>query len=81
MSGKRDIEKILDSLRGPRESFRAILEDKDKLLAKVCQYAEIIAKRKRLQPWSIIGDIFGHGSGVSAAIYELYREKESEPNQ
>ena len=30
------IEKALDGLHGPRDSFRSILEDRDELLAKVC---------------------------------------------
>lgn len=75
MSDKPDIETILDSLRGPRESYRKILEDKDALLAKACAYAEWKAKKMRVPPWSIIGAIFGHGSGVSSAIYELYRRR------
>ena len=67
------LEAVLDCLHGPRESFRKTLIDRDTLLRKVCDYAEIEAKRRRIQPWSIIGSIMGHGSGVSSAIYELYR--------
>jgi len=68
------IDDVLKSLRGDPESFREILTNKDDLLAKVCAYAEQKAKKKRLPEWSIIKEIFGHGSGVSAAIYELYRK-------
>ena len=68
-----DIEAILDTLRGSRESFRASITDKDKILACMCRYAERIAKKKRVPPWSIISDMTDHGSGVSNAIYELYR--------
>lgn len=75
MSDKPDIETILDNLRGPRESFRKILEDKDALLANACAYAEWKAKKNGVPPWAIIGDMFGHGSGVSSAIYELYRRR------
>jgi hypothetical protein len=69
------IEEAVESLRGNKESFRRTLEDKDELLARVCRYAEIEAERKGWQPWSVISRITGHGSGVSSAIYEVYREK------
>lgn len=69
------LESVLDCLHGPRESFFKTLTDRNALLRKVCDYAEIEAKRKRVQPWSIIGSIMGHGSGVSSAIYELYRKQ------
>ena len=68
------VDEVLDDLRGPRESFRATLEDKDKLLSQMCRYAERLGKKKRVPPWSIIGEITDHGSGVSNAIYELYRD-------
>jgi hypothetical protein len=67
------IEKVLENLRGAKDRFRSILLDKDKLLERMCSYAERIAKRRRLEPWSIISDITTHGSGVSSAIYNLYR--------
>lgn len=73
-----NIEEALDTLYGPRESFRETLTNKDELLAKVCRYAEHEAEKKGCEPWSIIGMIMGHGSGVSNAIYKLYRE-EPEP--
>lgn len=69
------LEAVLAELRGPRDYFRETLVDRDELLKKVCTYAELEAKRKRCQPRSIIGQIMGHGSGVSSAIYELYRER------
>lgn len=67
------IEEVLDGLRGNREHFREILTDTTGLLRKVCRYAEIEGKRQRRPAWSIIGEITGHGSGVSSAIYQLYR--------
>jgi len=67
------IEEVLDGLRGNREHFREILTDTTGLLRKVCRYAEIIGEQKRRPAWSIIGEITGHGSGVSSAIYQLYR--------
>ena len=70
------IEEVLDHLRGNKETFRESLSDKNKLLASVCDYAKRVAKRKKLEPWSIVSDMTDHGSGVSSAIYELYRRKE-----
>lgn len=72
------LEHCLDQLRGDRNHFRHVLTDKDTLLAKVCEYAEYEAKRKRCEPWSIVMQIFGHGSGVASAIYELYRSREKD---
>jgi hypothetical protein len=69
------IEEALEHLRGNKEHFRKVLTDKTKILNSMCDYAERMAKKKRLEPWSIIGDITDHGSGVSSAIYELYRRK------
>lgn len=70
------LEEVLDSLRGPREAFRRDITDIDTLMMRVCDYAESVAKRKRREPWAIIGEITCHGSGVSSAIYELYRRRE-----
>ena len=71
-----NIESILDKFGGARESVRAFITDKDRILACMCRYAERMAKKKRIPPWSIISDITDHGSGVSYAIYELYRTRE-----
>jgi len=70
------LERVLNGLYGPRDSFREILTNTKDLLRKVCDYAEYRARRKRCEPWSIIGEITNHGSGVSAAIYELYRKRD-----
>lgn len=69
------IDQVLEGLNGNKESFRKNLTDRSELLSKVCDYAERVAKKKRLEPWSIIKDITCHGSGVSSAIYQLYRRK------
>lgn len=69
------LEEQLGHLRGNKDTFRRILCDKTEILASFCDQAEKIAKRKRLEPWSVISDITSHGSGVSSAIYELYRRK------
>jgi hypothetical protein len=70
------IEVVLDGLVGDRESFRKTLTDAPGILRKVCRYAEQMAEQQRVEPWSIVGQITGHGSGVSNAIYELYRVNE-----
>jgi hypothetical protein len=69
------IDQVLEHLNGNKEHFRKLLEDKDALLASVCDYAEYRAEKARVPPWSIIGEITSHGSGVSSAIYELYRRQ------
>ena len=79
------LETVLDDLRGPRESFRELLTNKDNLLARIIRCAERKARATRREIWAVIGEITGHGSGVSAAIYELYRDRpstfsEREPN-
>lgn len=76
MPDSRRVEEVLDCLRGPRDAFRKDITDIDKLMTSVCDYAEAQAKKKRCEPWSIIGEITNHGSGVSSAIYELYRRRE-----
>lgn len=72
---KPTIDELLDKLKGPREVFREILEDKDTMLARMCLYAERKAKALGVPPWSVIGEITLHGSGVSSCIYELYRPR------
>lgn len=73
MNNPDKLESVLDTLRGSREHFREILTDASGILRMVCRYAEKQALRKHCEPWVIISQITGHGSGVSAAIYELYR--------
>mgnify|MGYP000890696501 CR=1 FL=1 len=67
------LDAVLATLNGSSDTFRQMLLDKSKLLKGMCDYAERIAKRKRVEPWAIISEMTQHGSGVSSAIYELYR--------
>ena len=67
------IEKAVDRLRGPREGFVSDL-DPVQVLSRICWVAEVVAEREGREPCSVIGSITGHGSGVSSAIYEVYRE-------
>lgn len=78
MPKDEDVEKVLDDLSGPRDVFRAAITNTDKLLADVMEFAEKLAKKRRVQPWSIVSEMTDHGSGVSQAIYELYRRKQSD---
>ena len=78
MTQRPSVDDCVRKLGGDPEKFRQILTDKDALLAKVCKYAKRRAAREKCQPWSIIGMIFGHGSGVSSAIYELYRDRSND---
>jgi len=68
------VDDVLKSLRGDPENFQQILTDKDTLLQKLCKYAKRKSEDEQVPAWSIVGEILGHGSGVSSAIYELYRE-------
>ncbi len=65
-------------LYGPTEHFEKILLNQTELLRRACIYAEYEAERKHCEPWSIVGLVFGHGSGVASAIYEVYRSKNDE---
>lgn len=68
-----DIEKILDTLVGPREEFRRALLDAPGILHRICRKADIEAKIRDCEPWYVISKWTSHGSGVSKAIYEMYR--------
>jgi hypothetical protein len=71
------IEEALDGLYGDRERFRPMLEP-EAILKQICRTAEMTADRKGRPAWSIISDITGHGSGVSNAIYQVYRKQPAE---
>ena len=81
------LEDILDWLCSPnanephRDTFREILLDVEKIMRGVCRYAERVAKKKRVPPWSVISKMTNNGSGVSSAIYELYRDNQKEPHE
>jgi hypothetical protein len=71
------METALGHLVGPREEFRKILSDAPGILRRICRIADSQAKYsswQRLEPWQFISKWTGHGSGVSKAIYELYKE-------
>lgn len=71
------LDEVVNCLHGSnKEHFRSVLMDKVELLANVCDYAARRAARERVEPWSVIKRLTSHGSGVSSAIYELYRRKE-----
>ena len=76
MSERPTVDDVLKCLKGNPETFREILTDKDKLLEKICSFAKWKAEQKGVPPWSIIGEITGHGSGVSSCIYELYCKRD-----
>lgn len=72
------IDDVLAKLNGPRETFLEILTDTEGLLEKVCSYASRTADEEGVEPWVIISRMTHHGSGISSAIYELYREDVSQ---
>lgn len=67
------LEKALDTLVGPRDQFRKELLDAPEILSRMCRCAAREAKRWRREPWVIIADWTAYGSGMSRAIYELYK--------
>jgi hypothetical protein len=69
------IDKVLEGLRGNKDHFRQVLLDKSKIIESVCDYADRQARKEGGPAWAFISDITAHGSGVSSAIYELYRRK------
>lgn len=69
------IESAIECLRGNKDYFRESVSDKAELLSQVCDYVEREAKRKNTEPWCVMSEIVHHGSGVSSAIYELYRRQ------
>lgn len=77
MSTRPTVDELLDNFAGGnREYYMTCLTNKDGLLERVCDYAEDIARVRDCEPWSIIMQVTNHGSGVSKAIYELYRRRE-----
>lgn len=72
------VEKAICGLCGDMDHFRLIVTDKDELLRNMCDYAEYEANRQRREPWAIISEITGHGSGVSSAVYDIYRRLDDE---
>jgi hypothetical protein len=68
------METALGHLVGPREEFRKILSDAPGILRDICTYADNESAKRLVEPWRIISEITHHGSGVSKAIYELYKE-------
>jgi len=71
------IEQALDGIHGPRETYRPLLEPVA-ILNRICRTAELRAQQQGVDPWSVISDITGHGSGVSNAIYKVYRQQQPE---
>lgn len=73
------IDEALDSLPGPRERYRPLL-DAENIMRRICRTAEGLATRRGTSPWVIIGDVTGHGIGVSDAIYRLYKDDKDSEN-
>lgn len=67
------IDEALKRVRGCKTTMRTILTDRTELLARACDYADILADRRRTEPAKIIGEIFGHGTNLSEAIFRAYR--------
>ena len=68
---EQKIEDALGTLHGPRETFREVLEP-TAIIERICRTAMLRAEQTNMPAWSIIGQITGHGSGVSSAILSVY---------
>lgn len=54
-------------------------QTKEELLKRMRSYVESEARRKRVPEWSIVGHIFGNGSGVSYSLWYNYIKKKDAP--
>lgn len=69
------IEEALGMLHGEPDRFRPMLEA-EAVLNRICNNAKAKADRDNRPPWSVISDLTGHGSGLSAAIFRVYGPEE-----
>lgn len=80
MSQEERLKEAVDFLsRGHKDldsTYKRMLTDMDRTMERICSYCERQGKKKKLEPWVIMSDITNHGSGVSSALYELYRRRE-----
>jgi hypothetical protein len=65
--------------RSPAEVIAADLT-KEQLLSRCSAYVRAEAKRKKVEPWVIVGHIFANGSGVSSALWHDYIDR-SDPKE
>ena len=71
MITEKEIFDAAKKLIGPTESFVPVLQA-ESIVRRLCRTAKIIADRENRPVWSVVGELTGHGSGVSGAIVELY---------
>lgn len=64
-----------------RTAFLANEISKRQLLARSRSYIEAEAKRKDVEPWVIVGHIFGVGSGVALALWSGHISGQEEHEQ
>lgn len=69
------VDAALRKIKSNKYDFRSLITDRTELLSCVCDYADILADRRRTEPWKIMQEIFGQGAGVSNAIFQLYRKE------
>lgn len=51
--------------------IKELLESPYRTIARMRYYIQAMAKKKKLEPWVIVGQITGNGSGFSSAIWEV----------
>jgi hypothetical protein len=54
-----------------KKGVRECLENPYRIIERMRAYVLHEAKKKKLEPWSIVGNITGNGSGYSSAIWEV----------
>lgn len=80
MTLSEKIEAAVANLNGDnKDYFRKCLHSVA-IVNRMCDVAKCDAERKNREPWGIIKEMTSHGSGVSSAIYEVYRDAEPEPD-
>lgn len=52
---------------------------KESLLKRARYYIEAEAKKRKVEPWVIVGHIFAEGSGVSQTLWERFIKEQKEP--
>lgn len=79
MTLSEKIEASVARLHGDKERFRQYLNPVA-IVNRMCDVAKYDGERKNREPWGIIKEMTSHGSVVSSAIYQVYRDAEPEPD-
>jgi len=53
------VDAALRKVKSDKYDFWPLITDRTELLGRVCDYADILADRRRTEPWVIMQEIFG----------------------